>query len=123
MGLKGAPLIYRVVFFNLLAGIAGTAIALSFGPRSAAGFAAGLLLGVINVLWLMRIAAKGVRLDSLRAGRLVARSYYLRFAATALILAIIVSRGLLNPLPLLAGLTGSILTTLGVMIFFALEEV
>lgn len=122
-GLRGASLAYRIGIGNLVTGLAGVLIALSFGAMNSLGFAAGFALGLINVFWLMRIAKKGVLLEAARAGRLVARSYYLRFAATALVLALLISRSIVSPLPLLAGLSSAIFTTLGVMIFSAFEEV
>lgn len=121
-GLVSASTAYKIAAANLIAGISGTAIAALIKNTLASGFAAGYILGVINIFWLMRIVRKGINLEAEKAGRLVARSYYVRFAATALIFAYIISKGWLSPLPLLIGLTGSIFTTVVVMIFVAVEE-
>lgn len=120
--LKGAPLALRILFFNLLTGGAGFGLASMYWQGRAVGFAAGFAIGLVNVFWLLRIARKGVTFEPGRAGRMVARSYYLRFAATSALLALLISRGLVGPIPLVIGLSAAIFTTLGVMISFAFEE-
>jgi len=120
--LKGASLSLRILFVNVLVCAIGAGLALTYWQGRSAGFAAGFAIGLANVFWLLRIARKGVACEPGRAGRMVARSYYLRFAATAALLAFLISRGLVGPIPLVIGLSASIFTTLGVLISFAFEE-
>lgn len=113
---------YRLALFNLLTGSAGS-LALSFIKFSfVPGFVAGYVIGVVNVFWLIRIVRKGVLMEPEKAGRAVARNYYLRFTATLLVIALMIVKEVISPFPLLIGLTGCIFTTIGVMIFSALEE-
>lgn len=120
--LKGATLALRILFFNLLTGAIGFGLASMYWQGRAGGFATGLIIGLVNVFWLLLIARKGVSFEQRRAGRMIARSYYLRFAATAALLALLISRGFVGPIPLVIGLSAAIFTTLGVMISFAFEE-
>ncbi len=113
---------WRIGAANIIAGIIGTGAAAAFKSASAPGFALGFTIAVINIFWLMRVIRKGVSQNSARAGSIIARSYYVRFAATAVALTLIVSKGFASPLPLLLGLTVSIFTTVCVMIFSALAD-
>lgn len=124
-GLKAlqGSIAWRIGAANLAAGIILASALGVFKPSLAPGFALGFTVAVFNIFWLMRVIRKGVALTSVKAGRIVARSYFVRFAATALIITLIVSKGVASPLPLLLGLTASIVTTICVMIFSALEEV
>jgi hypothetical protein len=114
---------WRIGVANLAVGIICTAALGVFKTSSAPGFALGFTVALFNIFWLMRVVRKGVALTSPKAARIVARSYFVRFAATALVLTLIVSKGVAHPLPLMLGLTVSIVTTICVMIFSALEEV
>lgn len=125
MGLKAlqSSIAWRIGVTNLACGIILAAALGVFKASYAPGFALGFTVAVFNIFWLMRVIRKGVTLSSPKAGRIVARSYFLRFAATAVIITLLVSKGVASPLPLMLGLTASIVTTICVMIFSALEEV
>lgn len=90
--------------------------------RLATGFAVGWTIAAVNMAWLLRIVRRCLELDPEKAASSGARSYYQRFAATTIVFAIIVSRKLLSPLPLLAGFTCSLFIIIGVMIAVAREE-
>lgn len=124
-GLKAlqSSIAWRIGVSNLASGIILTAALGVFKAAYAQGFAIGFTIAVFNIFWLMRVIRKGVALTSPKAGRIVARSYFVRFAATAVIITLLVSKGVTSPLPLILGLTASIVTTICVMIFSALEEV
>ena len=124
-GLKAlqGSIAWRIGAANLAVGIICTSAFGAFKPSGAPGFALGFTVAVFNIFWLMRVIRKGVTLSSPKAGRIVARSYFRRFAATAVIITLLVSKGAASPLPLMLGLTASIATTICVMIFSALEEV
>ena len=124
-GLKAlhSSIAWRIGVANLVAGIICAGALGVFKTAYAQSFAIGFTVAVFNIFWLMRVIRKGVALTSPKAGRIVARSYFVRFAATAVIITLLVSKGLASPLPLILGLTASIVTTICVMIFSALEEV
>jgi len=86
------------------------------------GFASGFLIGAISMLWLIRIARRGMRMPPEKVERFVKAAYHLRFAAVAALFAVLIAKGILSPWPLVAGLTGSIATTVGTMIYLAKEE-
>jgi len=125
IGLKAlqSSIAWRIGGANLAAGVIFTSALGVFKASAAPGFALGFTVAVFNILWLMRVIRKGVSLTGPKAGKIVARSYFVRFAATAVIITLLVSRGVASPLPLMLGLTASIATTICVMIFSALEEV
>ena len=86
------------------------------------GFASGFLIGTVSMLWLIRIARRGMRMAPEKVERFVKAAYHLRFAAVAALFAVLIAKGILSPWPLVAGLTGSIATTVGTMIYLAKEE-
>lgn len=108
---------------NLIAGTAGTIASLALDSPIALALAAGFVVGSINVLWLLRIARRGVTLDADRAARSVKRGYYLRFGATVAAFAVIISKGIISPWPLVAGFSLALFSVIGVMIYTAREEI
>ncbi len=112
----------KVGLLNAAVGLLGTGAALLLKSSLAPGFAVGFILGGVNALLLLKIARKGVLMDADKAGRFVTVSYFVRFAFTAVILALLIYRGFLTPWPLLAGITASIFTTIGVLIGIARKE-
>src|SRR3990172_5840239 len=88
---------WRIGVSNLAAGIICAGALGVFKASYAPGFAIGFTVAVFNIFWLMRVIRKGVSLASPKAGRIVARSYFVRFAATAVIITLIVSKGLATP--------------------------
>jgi len=108
---------------NLIAGTAGTIASLALDSPIALALAAGFVVGSINVLWLLRIARRGVTLDADRAARSVKRGYYLRFGATVAAFAVIISMGIISPWPLVAGFSLALFSVIGVMIYTAREEI
>jgi len=124
-GLKAlqGSIAWKIATANIAAGVIIASALGLIRPAAAPGFALGFTVALFNIMWLMRVVRKGVSLTGPKAGRVVARSYFLRFGATAALITLIVSKGVAGPLPLITGLTASILTTLCVMIFSALEEV
>lgn len=115
-----APL--KVGICNAAAGLVGTGAALLLKSSAAPGFAVGFILGGINALLLLKIAGKGVSMPAEKAGRFVTISYIARFTLTAVVVALIIYRGFVEPWPLLAGITASVFTTVGVLIGIARKE-
>ncbi len=108
---------------NLIAGAAGVAASLALGNPTAIALATGFVVGSIDVLWLLRIAAKGVSLEADRAAASVRRGYYLRFGATVAAFALLISKGVISPWPLVAGFSLALFSVIGVMIYTAREEI
>lgn len=108
---------------NLIAGAAGVVASLALGSPTALALAAGFVVGSIDVLWLLRIATRGVRLEADRAARSVVRGYYLRFGATIAAFALLISKGIISPWPLVAGFSAALFSVIGVMIYTAREEI
>lgn len=118
----GSSAALKIGLLNAAAGLLGSGALLVLKSSLAPGFAAGFLLGGVNALLLLKIAGKGVRMPADKAGRYVTVSYFARFLLTAVILALLIYRGFLTPWPLLAGITASIFTTIGVLIGIARKE-
>lgn len=118
-----AKVTFRAGAFNLGACVTGTAAAAFISGSVALAFATGFTFGVLNLYWLLRIANKGIQMGAEKAMRFVSISYYIRFAITALVFGVLITKADMSPWALLAGLAGSITTTLLVMIFVAKEEV
>ncbi|MBI5644460.1 MAG: ATP synthase subunit I [Deltaproteobacteria bacterium] len=112
----------KVGLLNAGVGLLGLCVLLLLKSSLAPGFITGFVLGGVNALLLLKIARKGVRMAPDKAGRFVTVSYFVRFILTAVILSILVYRGFLTPWPLLAGITASIFTTIGVLIGIARKE-
>ena len=106
---------------NLVIGILCLLAGVYFGT-AVLSVAAGYIVGTLNMLWLMRIASKGITMTPDRAAKRVARSYYVRFAATVLVFVLLISKGLLNPWLLMAGFSLPVFSVIGVMIYTAREE-
>ncbi|MEK7773627.1 MAG: ATP synthase subunit I [Deltaproteobacteria bacterium] len=115
---------YKAGVANLIAGVGGTlASAIIISGAVAVGFAAGYIVGAVNILWLFKIATKGINMAPQKAGRYVASSYYLRYAITILALGALIATRLVKAWPAVAGLTVCIFTTIAAMIFAVREEV
>jgi len=108
---------------NLVLGLAITIITAFTLKDFSLGFLAGYMLGFLNLLWLFRIVRQGLAMTPERAMGFVAKRYYARFAITAAIIYLLISRGLLSaPWPPLAGIVISVLASIGSLIFIAKEE-
>lgn len=115
---------YKVGAANLIAGVGGVvASAMMISGAVAIGFATGYIIGVANILLLLNIAKKGVKMTPQKAGEYVASRYYLRYAATIVLFSVLIATGLVGAWPALTGLTVCIFTTIVSMIFAAREEV
>ncbi len=108
----------KMIWGGAIVAIAG----LLLNSRLATGFAVGWMIAAINMSWLLRAARQCLALDAEKAAVKGGRAYYARFAATTLAFTIVVSRKLIDPLPLLAGFTGSLFLIIGIMIAVAREE-
>lgn len=113
---QAAGIAYKVAVFNLLALAAGVLACVIIKSSIAPGFAFGYILGLINIFFMLRMAHKGIGMKPEKAGRYVIGGYYIRFTVTSLLLAVLIAKGIIGPWPPILGLTGSVITTVGVMI-------
>ena len=118
--LLGASL--RIGLLSLLAGLIGVIITAWLEKPMTAGFAAGYIIGFVNVLWLVRIVGRGMGLAAEKAIRFVLSRYYLRFVATAVIVAVLALKEVFSALPLIAGLASSFFITVLTMILVLRKE-
>lgn len=108
--------LYRMVGFNVVAGAIGTGVTALVNGSLAPDFAAGYIMGVANLVWLFIIARRAMSKGVHFAGRMVARNYYIRFLLTAVILILLISKGIMNPVPMVAGLSTAIFVSIGAMV-------
>ncbi len=108
--------LYRMAGFNIVAGALGTGVTALINGTLAPDFAAGYLMGVVNLVWLFIIARRAMGRDVHSAGRMVARNYYIRFLLTAVILILLISKGIMAPWPMVAGLSTAIFVSIGAMV-------
>ncbi len=120
VGLLGASL--KIGLFSLLAGLVGALITAWLERPMTAGFAVGYIIGFANVIWLVRIVGKGMGLPAEKAARFVLSRYYLRFAATVVIVAALALKEVFSALPLIAGLASSFFITVLAMILVLRKE-
>ncbi|MBE9527707.1 MAG: ATP synthase subunit I [Proteobacteria bacterium] len=108
--------LYRMAGFNIVAGALGTGVTAIINSTLAPDFAVGYLMGVANLVWLFIIARRAMGKGVHFAGRMVARNYYIRFLLTAVILILLISKGIMEPWPMVAGLTTAIFVSIGAMV-------
>lgn len=118
--LLGASL--KIGLISLLAGLIGVVTTAWLEKPMTAGFAAGYIIGFANVIWLVRIVGRGMGLAAEKAVRFVLSRYYLRFAATIVIVAVLALKEVFSALPLIAGLASSFFITVITMIFVLRKE-
>ncbi|MBI5971081.1 MAG: ATP synthase subunit I [Deltaproteobacteria bacterium] len=107
---------------NFIAGAAGIIASLILDNPTALALAAGFVVGSIDILWLLHIARQGLHIESQKSARSVVIGYYLRFGATVAAFAILISKRIISPWPLIVGFTLALFSVIGVMIYAAREE-
>ena len=112
----------RALAANAAALVAGTGVALLKGGPVAVAYAVGFALGAVNLLWLFRIVTRGMGLPPEKVSRFVTVRYYLRFAVTAFVFFALITREIVEPVPLLVGLTASVAVTMAALIYAARKE-
>jgi len=104
--IKQDLLLYRVLARSILVLVVFIISAgLLAGGRLALGLLAGGGLAIINLYWLGLTIKRGITLPVTRAKRFVAMRYYIRFILTVIVISLLVTRGMVEPIPLIAGFT------------------
>lgn len=109
----------RVIFFNLFLAILGVATCTLISGGVATGFALGFLIGVFNQYLCLQIARRGITMEPDRAKTFVTKRYFMRFALTALVLAVLISRALVTPWALIMGFVMAFFTIIITMVSVA----
>jgi|AMFO01.1.fsa_nt_gi ATP synthase I chain. len=119
----GLPGAWRAALMNLSAGLLCTAVLALSAERYTGGFAAGYVLGFLNIVWLFNIVKRAMKRPPEKVISFVAARYYLRFFLTAgVIFFIIREKAVAEPWAIVAGITVSIFTAVGSLIYLAKEE-
>jgi hypothetical protein len=121
VAIHSSQLTHAAGIANLAVGTIGVALFAMLRAHLAASFAAGYLLGVVNIYILLRLSRRIGAMDPAKAGGFMLRNYYIRFFVTALVLAVLIYSGL-SPWALVAGVACSIFTTIAVIIARFREE-
>lgn len=104
--IKQDLLLYRILARSVLVFVVFIISAgLLAGGRLAVGLLAGGGLAIINLYWLGLTIKRGITLPVSRAKRFVAMRYYIRFILTVTVISLLVTRGVVEPIPLIAGFT------------------
>jgi len=119
----GYSLACRGGLLNIAAAAACLALSAALGSRAVAGLAFGYLVGAVNGLWLLKIVRRGVDMAPGKAAAYVTRRYYLRFLLTALVFTAVITRHVMTPWGLVAGLSGAVFTSLAIMALAVREEI
>lgn len=104
--IKQDLLLYRILARSILVLVVFIISAgLLAGGRLALGLLAGGGLAIINLYWLGLTIKRGITLPVTRAKRFVAMRYYIRFILTVIVISLLVTTGIVEPIPLIAGFT------------------
>lgn len=112
----------KVAISNLIMLAVGVAICLTFKKTAAAPFAIGVLTGVFNLYMYMRILKKGMTKPIDGMATFIMSRYYVKFIVIITLLAVLIVKIKVSPLPLLAGFTATIMTTIIAMVFISRKE-
>lgn len=106
---------------------AASAIAVSTSAILASAFVVfsilmGAVIGVINLSLLARTIKNGFSFNPEKAQWFVIKRYYIRLLTTLVIIGILVSRNIVEPVGLIIGFSVIMMTTLAATIYFAKKE-
>ncbi|MBI3752984.1 MAG: ATP synthase subunit I [Deltaproteobacteria bacterium] len=117
------PVLMKVGAANVVA----SAIAVGTSAVIASAFVVfsiimGAVIGVINLSLLTRTIKNGFSFGPEKAQRFVIKRYYIRLLTTLVIIGILVSRNIAEPVGLIIGFSVIMMTTLAATIYFAKKE-
>ncbi len=120
-GVLQRSVMVRTVLVNLAVGFPLALISSAFGLATVSSFGFGFILGLGNMLWLLRIANRGLHLPPQRAGRYVFVNYLVRFSLMVLVLVAVVTKNIFLPVPLMAGVVVPVAATIALTVKTARE--
>ncbi len=82
----------------------------------------GAAIGVINLSWLTRTIKNGFSFKPDKAQRFMIKRYYIRLLTLLVVIGILVSRNIAEPVGLIIGFSVIMMTTLTATIYFAKKE-
>ncbi|HLE08873.1 MAG TPA: ATP synthase subunit I [Thermodesulfobacteriota bacterium] len=107
---------------NLFVGIIGFGVSVAINRWFAISFAAGLFTGIFNLYLYFRILKKGLSVSTRRMERFMATRYAGKFLLIMAVFTLFIWILKLNPLALIAGFVGTVMTTTITMVFIANRE-
>ena len=117
-----AKLVARMLITGAITAPVAGVVAAVFEFSNHPAYHTSVVIGHGNMLLLARSAERGLLAGAGRAQRVVAGSYYARFAMTVIVLAAVIIVLKLELLPLLAGFTVAVATTIISVILSLREE-
>lgn len=114
---------YKVLATNLvMLGVGVAVICLVFNKSLVLPFTMGVLAGIFNLYMYQRLLKKSITKPIDKMASFVMTRYYVKFLIILAILAILIAKLELGPLPLLAGFVATIMTTIIAMVFISRKE-
>ena len=107
---------------NLFVGIVGFGVSAAMNRWFAISFIAGLFAGIFNLYLYFIILKKGLSVSTGRMEKFVATRYAGKFLLIMAVFTLFIWILKLNPLALLAGFVGTVMTTIITMVFIAKRE-
>ena len=109
---------------NLVAGTAAASLCYLFFDKDVAlGFAAGLLVGLLNLYLLTRSTLKGISLAPEAARLFFVKRYISRFIMTVAALVVLLVKTPVTPLPLMGGFTFTLFVAITTLFFMAHRDI
>ncbi|VAW38416.1 hypothetical protein MNBD_DELTA02-489 [hydrothermal vent metagenome] len=114
---------FKVAIVNAVMLAAGIALCIAINKNSAAlPFALGVVAGVFNLYMYLKILKKGLTKPIDNMASFIMSRYYVKFVIIMATLVVLIMLVKMNPLPLLAGFTATIMTTIIAMVFISRKE-
>lgn len=112
----------RAALNCLIMGLVGASLSLLVSKSAFISFTIGFAVGSLNLYLLIKTAYKGVTLHPDNAASYVARRYPGRFLLTAALIATVLWKLPVDPLPFVGGLTVTLVSLIGTLIYMGLTD-
>jgi hypothetical protein len=107
----------RAGLLNLILGVVGVVACTMISHGAAAGFALGLVAGLFNQYLCLKIVRRGLLMEPERAKTFVTTRLSMRFALTATVMVVLVSKAMVNPWTMLLGFALTLLNAILTIVF------
>lgn len=112
----------RAALNCLIMGLVGASLSLLVSKSAFFSFTVGFAVGSLNLYLLIKTAHKGITLHPGNAASYVARRYPGRFMLTAALIATVLWKLPVDPLPFVGGLTVTLFSLIGTLIYMGLTD-